>query len=481
MDLRSPVVARAHTGGLGYPSSPPFHPMARFPESPFSDESPAIPNPVYPAVRGLWRSLGLDLDRYGTTSWNPLGALIRPGDTVLVKPNLISEHNLGAPSRWVDVVTHPSVIRAVVDYLLIALAGRGRVVIADGPSTDTDLDLLLDRTGLRAVVGFYHSRSCPVELLDLRQDRWFTRGGITARRAKLAGDPLGYATIEVNGRSAFASYGLSGDFYGADYDREEIRSFHSRGRHAYVLCRTPLEADVIVNVPKLKTHKKTGVTLSLKNMVGINGLRNSLPHYTVGGPADGGDEFPESSTRRAIESKSIRAFKKVLTAAGGTGGAWAIAVKEVGRFVFGDTNRVVRSGNWSGNDTTWRMVLDLNQSLLCFESNGHLRTEARRYLTVVDGVVGGEGNGPLSPDPVPSGVLFAGCNPWAVDLTAARFMGLDPELIPILRAPLADPAAFAWLLPHGDVEVVGPVPAGLWKPYKPHFGWSVLQRSPEQP
>ena len=40
-----------------------------------------------------------------------------------------------------------------------------------------------------------------------------------------------------------------------------------------------------------------------------------------------------------------------------------VPLKKLGRLYFGDTQRVVRSGNWHGNDTCWRMVLDLNKCL----------------------------------------------------------------------------------------------------------------------
>ena len=53
-----------------------------------------------------------------------------------------------------------------------------------------------------------------------------------------------------------------------------------------------MKCDLFVNLPKLKTHKKTGITCSLKNFVGINGDKNWLPHHTEGVPANGGDEFP---------------------------------------------------------------------------------------------------------------------------------------------------------------------------------------------
>ena len=52
------------------------------------------PNPVYQAVEDLFRAMGLDEAHAGTPEWNPLGELIRPGDRVIVKPNLVSSRNL---------------------------------------------------------------------------------------------------------------------------------------------------------------------------------------------------------------------------------------------------------------------------------------------------------------------------------------------------------------------------------------------------
>jgi hypothetical protein len=236
-----------------------------------------------------------------------------------------------------------------------------------------------------------------------------------------------------------------------------------------------MDCDVFINIPKLKTHKKAGVTLSLKNLVGINGLRNCLPHHTAGGPNERGDEFPERGVRRAVESRGLRAFNRLLVRRGGTGGWLARSVKALGRGVFGDVSRVVRHGNWEGNDTAWRMVLDLNQAFLWHDSSGARRETPRRQLSIVEGIIGGEGDGPLAPDPYPSGLLVAGCNPWAVDRVAAGEMGLDPALIPLLQRPLDDSQRFAWLLPAGAPEVLadGERPAG-WRPFRPHFGWPSL-------
>ena len=71
-------------------------------------------------------------------------------------------------------------------------------------------------------------------------------------------------------------------------------------------------------------------------------------------------------------------------------------MKQAGRLVFGDTQKVVRSGNWHGNDTCWRMVLDLNKSFFHFNGAAEPRSKPLRYLVDVDGIVEGEGNGPMS-------------------------------------------------------------------------------------
>ena len=108
-------------------------------------------------------------------------------------------------------------------------------------------------------------------------------------------------------------------------------------------------------------------------------------------------------------------------------------MKQAGRLIFGDTQKVIRSGNWHGNDTCWRMVLDLNKCLFFFDGSGQPRAKPLRYLVVVDGIIGGEGNGPLSPDPKPCGVVLAGTHPVAVDCVAATLMGFDWRKLRLLQ------------------------------------------------
>jgi hypothetical protein len=90
----------------------------------------------------------------------------------------------------------------------------------------------------------------------------------------------------------------------------------------------------------------------------------------------------------------------------------------------------VVNGDWEGNDTTWRMVLDLNTALRFADRQGRLQaTPQRAWWSVVDGVIAGEGQGPLGTRPKACGVILGGPDPVAVDATAAWLMGFDPAQI----------------------------------------------------
>jgi hypothetical protein len=226
-----------------------------------------------------------------------------------------------------------------------------------------------------------------------------------------------------------------------------------------------MDADVFINLPKLKTHKKAGVTLSLKNLVGINGDKNYLPHFCIGTPDQGGDEFPRSDAAARLQSRAIRVFKAAARRSGPAAWLWAPFARGVGSRVLGDTATVVRSGNWHGNDTTWRMVLDLNRALFRFDGDGRPRSRPLRYLTLIDGIIAGEGDGPMEADARPCGVIIAGTHPVAADFVATRLMGFDVEKTPVIREGLR-----VFQLSPADIEVVPEL--GETFRFKPHFGWA---------
>jgi uncharacterized protein (DUF362 family) len=102
-----------------------------------------------------------------------------------------------------------------------------------------------------------------------------------------------------------------------------------------------------------------------------------------------------------------------------------------------------------------------------------------RYLAVVDGIIGGEGNGPMAPDAKPCGVVLAGTHPAAVDCVAATLMGFDWQKIRLLKHSFSmRELSFVSFSP-GDIEVVSSSQpwAGRMETmnetfqFRPHFGW----------
>ena len=71
-----------------------------------------------------------------------------------------------------------------------------------------------------------------------------------------------------------------------------------------------MDADVFINIPKLKSHKKVGLTCALKNLVGINANKNWLPHHTEGTPDKGGDQFPAATMKARLEHSWMGAIKR---------------------------------------------------------------------------------------------------------------------------------------------------------------------------
>lgn len=434
MDPRIVVVSEA--SAASYPDAGPFHPDRAYPEYPFG-ASLSDANAVYDSVRECFRQAGLDAERYGTSAWNPLRGMIAPGETVLLKPNMVNEKHPRDPRGWRYVLTHGSVIRAVADYVWKALEGRGQVVLADAPETYSSFAQMVRLLGLDKIQEFYREQGLNLEFRDVRQEEWVERDSVVVERRRVGGDPTGCIAFDLGKHSEFDGHGGAGHYYGADYDTAEVNAHHTGGRHEYLIAGTAIHADVVFSLPKLKTHRKAGITVSLKNLVGINGDKNWLPHHTEGRPSNGGDEHPNPDVRHRTE-RLLLTYVRWLSVNVPTVGPWLHRqARRLGERIFGDTEEVIRGGNWRGNDTIWRMCLDLNKIVAYGQGDGTLRPDTpasrKRHFVLVDGIIAGEGRGPTNPDPVPAGVLLFGVHPPSVDAACAYLIGYDPERIPIVR------------------------------------------------
>lgn len=149
------------------------------------------------------------------TALGGMGTLIRPGQTVLLKPNLLSDH---APDE--AVTTHPEVVRALIR--LVKRAGA-MPVVADSSASAIKIERVWKNTGFRAL--------CDEESVPL-------------------------LNLEKSGSKTFEFNGVS-----------------------FSVAKPVLEAEVVINVPKLKTHVLTVLTNAVKNMYGaIPGYQKTMLH-----------------------------------------------------------------------------------------------------------------------------------------------------------------------------------------------------------
>lgn len=410
------------------------------------------------------------------------------GRLVVVKPNWVEDSNACRPGEWESVITHPNVVLAVVEALADLMDGKGTICVCDAPNTYVNFEAVTARGGLADSLHTLRRRfpELSLELLDLRREVWLRRHGVVVRRCFNPPDPRGYVRLDLGEQSLLFGHGGEGRYYGADYDTRVVNTHHHGNVHEYLLSGTSVRCDLFVNLPKLKTHKKTGVTSSLKNLVGVTGDKNWLPHFVRGTPKQGGDEFSESTAAAWLEGEVKRAGQQLALALPRGGGRVYGWMRGIGEHLLGSSARTVRGGDWEGNDTCWRMALDLNRALFYGNADGSWRGpgEAKPYITIVDGIVGGEGNGPLCPDPVPSGVMVGATDPAAADAVICRLMGFDPRRVPIVQEAFADhrwPIAGCRLAGVtaederagrlvGLDEIRPAVPGG----FKPHFNWPSL-------
>jgi uncharacterized protein (DUF362 family) len=132
------------------------------------------------------------------------------GRRVVLKPNLVEYH------RDKVINTHPQVIGAVI--ALCQEEGASEVIVAEGPGHWRNVEYLVAESGLGDVLKTYD-----VRFVDLNHD-----------------EPMKLANL--------------GRLTGLEY---------------LYIAKTIARAEVLISMPKLKTHHWAGCTLSLKNLFGV--------------------------------------------------------------------------------------------------------------------------------------------------------------------------------------------------------------------
>ena len=159
-------------------------------------------------VEGAVRKAVSLTNSFETVAWE--------GARVLLKPNVALPARVGT-----GIVTDARVVEAVTK--LVLERDPKKVVIGEGSSVGYDLPVRLDSVHCMETAGIVEvARKLGVELIDLNRD-----------------------------------------------ERLKVRVPDAFVMERFAIARTALEADVIISLPVIKTHIRTGITCGLKNMKGV--------------------------------------------------------------------------------------------------------------------------------------------------------------------------------------------------------------------
>lgn len=423
-------------------------------------------------LRRLMANAGMDWRRYGTGLWNPLSDLIRPGDKVVIKPNWVYHQNRSGGGMEC-LITHTSVLAAILKYTIPA--SPSLIVIGDAPIQSCDFQQLCHKAG----AGELLTKIAPQVGIAIRDFRAARRCGEGFAAESIRSERPTNAYVEFDLGSASALEPITRprtEFRVTMYDPEAMKKTHAPGRHRYLVAREVVAADVVISVPKLKTHRKAGITGSLKNVVGINGLKDYLPHHRKGSMESGGDCYARSSTFKSFAESCVdagnRCHRRPRLAAALGGAARLLARLDAASG--GDRNL---EGAWYGNDTVWRMVLDLQRILTFGRPDGTIaNSPQRRVIHITDGIIAGQGEGPLYPSPVHLGVMTMAADAAAAEWVHALLMGFDPHKIPLVRnavhaSALRGDASRISICWDGTRLMCDQLSERHWPAFQPPAGW----------
>ncbi len=422
---------------IDYPSSAEyFSPSVSYPEYPFFKVSNED-NKIYDIVRnGLYR-LGYDAANFGKKNWNPLKEIIKQGDTVLLKPNWVMHEN--PEKKYHDMeclVTHPSFIRVMIDYVVIALkaVGGGRIILGDAPMAQCHFDELIKKVHYDTLIEFYQEQGINLEIKDLRGCTFDdNKNKFGVNNVTMSSENEG-VIVDVTKFSAFNDFSKEqiNSLKAPKLDPSKMRKHHTENAHEYSIHKEILAADVIINLPKPKSHRKAGMTACCKNFIGANVRKDLLPHLTYGSIQEHGDAYQNPNILLTLSNICNEKYdyytfqkknRKAVLFRVLKGGFRRIGMK-ISKEQFWE-------GSWYGNDTIWRTISDVDNAIYYADKNGILgNRHCRRIFSVCDMIIAGENEGPLSPTPKRlNTVIMSESHVSCIDKFICRYIGFDEKLV----------------------------------------------------
>ena len=355
-----------------------------------------------------------------------LGREAIQGKKILLKPNWVS-HNRKENDE-ICLRTNDSFLLAALEILLENKPTS--IIIGDAPIQGCNWENMLSNHFIEAIALLSNKYSVPITIKDFR---------------RVTFDPnQNNPTTERNPLSNYVIFDLGEDSYlepisstknifrVTDYNPDRLAESHTIGKHKYCITKELFEADLVISMPKIKTHQKAGITGALKNIVGLNGDKDYLPHHRVGGVGFGGDCYPGKNIFRRtaewlLDNANRYQGKKVY---------WLLRLTALIFWKLSMPKRTHHLGaGWYGNDTVWRMVMDLNNIAIFGKKDGTISNKPQRELySLCDGIIGGQGDGPLNATPLPLGIISFSNNSSMNDICMAQLMNFDVQKIALLRS-----------------------------------------------
>ena len=400
------------TNIFSYDNNKYFNPSKKYPEginiNIKSDEK------IYDEVRKLLIDMKLDYKNIGKSNWNPFSDFIKKNNTVVIKPNLVKHINGNKVDGNTDsLITNFAIIRPIIDYTLMALGKTGKVIVGDAPVQECIFEEVIKLYNLQDGIEEYKKNGYKISLLDFRKNN---------------NENASCTIVDLKNNSELVEVDEYASKYAiTNYNLKYMHQHHNKDKHEYLITNEVLSADVLINLPKPKVHRKAGMTACLKNFIGVNAKKEYIPHHRNGSVEHGGDEFPEKSYLKSLKSfidnytytKNI--FLKIIN-------------KILRKILIKSGKYKYYEGSWYGNDTIWRSILDINKIVLYGNKEGLLKDIKQRVVfNLADMIVSGEKEGPLLPSNKEVGLLVASFNSLNMDNTICQIMGFDPKKIKYIK------------------------------------------------
>jgi uncharacterized protein (DUF362 family) len=366
---------------------------------------------------------------------NPLQNLVADMDgdgtiEVLIKPNNVEYYDNSAGDRS-PVYTHPAMIRPLVD--MVARAGAQQIRVGDGSeNTGAYFTSMMDRMGyteayfnqLRAAWPYVNIAR--VDLNNPKRWSWVQLGTQVGGASAYVGS--GYTSLQLQK----ARDGSASAYFAATDTHGRSGPGASNCMGTLALSDAVLDADVIIDLAKLKVHYLGVNTAVLKNWVGITMF----------------------STYSMTNIYGCR----------------------MAHNIYGANNYEMQFGN----DILWRELVDAHRAVLYRDSAAIQTTPQRRVLCILDAINCGERyHVPNKPWHLWLDTVLASVDPVAIDAVASRLQRYDFRRIPIVNNAHAVSINSNWPLGTADpgkVRIVGATDIDQ-ATYGHLFAWETAQDS----